>query len=253
MSLEDLIAAERAQPAEPTVAEAKSLWKRIRGGAGAVVPPAFDVSPASTVVTLKMKIAAAVSSAIGKIVVGTAVVGTVAGGTAAVIGGQGEREAAVVVERSPDEAPARERPAAEATEPAVVAPVEAVPEIEPVDPVPEVEPVEAPAVVAPEPVSEPTRSKRRARPEASTFGDEFALIRKAQRALAGGRANAALVALAEHERRFPKGSMNEDRLALRALALCSAGRRDEGRRAAKLLERRHPRSLYAERVNEACD
>ena len=260
MSLEDLIAAERARPAEPTSAEAKSIWKRLRTGGGAVVPPAFDVSPASTVVTLKVKIGAALSSAIGKVVVGTAVVGTVAGGTAAVVSTSAPTEATAEREVAKAEGGAKAKRAAEVkavAAPEVVAVPTEVPEVPVPAEVPEVPAiaeaqVPAPAIVpAANEVDAPAPAKRRAK-ESSTFGEEMALIRKAQRALAGGRADAALATLAEHERKFPRGSMNEDRLALRALALCSAGRHDEGRRAAKLLEQRFPRSLYAERVDERC-
>ena len=250
MSLEDLIAAEKTRPSEPTAAEAKSLWKSIRSGAGAVVPPVFDVSPASTVVTLQTKVSALLSTVVGKAVVATAVAGTLAGGTAAVVTAAEEPEVVAKAERSgaaKKVAPAKERVrAAVPAEPGVPAmPEEPAIEILPDEPV---QPPE-PAVAA-----KPVESKRRAKASAepSTFGDEFTLIKQAQRDLGSGRADAALAALAEHERRFPKGSMTEDRLALRALALCKAGRRDEGQRAAKLLERRFPRSLYAERVGKDC-
>lgn len=253
MSLEDLIAAERATPAEPSTTEAKAIWKRIRNGTGAAVPPAFDVSPATTVVTLKMKISAAVSTTIGKAVVGTAVVGTLAGGTAAVVNvGAGREEAGVsargdVRGRDQDESRALEKKVAK--QKPVAAPVaERAPVIE-------AEPNNVPAPapeVAVEPEVAPAKSKPRAKPSPSTFADEFALIKQAQRAVAKGDANAALAALASHERKFPNGSMNEDRFALRALALCKAGRRDEGRRAASALAQRFPRSLYLDRVNEAC-
>jgi type IV secretory pathway VirB10-like protein len=216
-----------------------------------VVPPAaFDVSPASTVVTAKMKIGAALSTAIGKVVLGAAVVGSVGGGAAAVVRVAGERQAVIEPQEGVVRAKAERRaPAPSEPEPTKLEPAPAaVPAPVPVPQVVAVEP--------PEPEPQPTRASKRRNKRTnagtSTFGDEFSLIRKAQRELASGHADAALATLREHERRFPKGSMNEDRLALRALALCSAGRRDEGRRAAKRLERRFPRSVYAERVNEAC-
>jgi hypothetical protein len=251
MSLEDLIAAERTRPSEPTAVEAKSLWKRIRGGAGVVVPPMFDVSPASTVVTLQTKLSAVLSTVVGKAVVATAVAGTLAGGTAAVV--TAVEEPAVVVKADRGGAAKQVAPTKEpvrAAVPAEPVPAEPVPE----EPAIEILPDEpAPAVQALPPPEPAVAPKRRAKPaEPSTFGGEFTLIKQAQRDLGGGRADAALAVLAEHVRRFPKGSMTEDRLALRALALCKAGRHDEGRRAAKLLERRFPRSLYAERVGRDC-
>ena len=46
--------------------------------------------------------------------------------------------------------------------------------------------------------------------------------------------------------------MQEDRLALRALVLCAAGRDEVGAAAAETFRKSYARSLYAKRVDEAC-
>jgi hypothetical protein len=90
------------------------------------------------------------------------------------------------------------------------------------------------------------------RSEAETLREELALVGAAQTSLGAGDPAAALAALDEHARRFPSGALSLERRALRALALCAAGRRDEGRAEAEAFAARAPGTPLAERVAAAC-
>lgn len=84
---------------------------------------------------------------------------------------------------------------------------------------------------------------------------ETALLRRAQAALAAHTATSAddaLAALDEHARRFPSGTLAEERDATRALALCAAGRVAEAQSAARSFLAAHPTSPLAHRVRSAC-
>lgn len=78
---------------------------------------------------------------------------------------------------------------------------------------------------------------------------EVALLSRATSELRAGRAERALRALAEHERQFPNGVLNEERRAAKAQALCSLGRVSEGRAE---LTRLAPHSPAAARARQAC-
>jgi len=137
--------------------------------------------------------------------------------------------------------------------PAVVAPVAEV------TPVVEVAPVVEPAV-APEPTDRSPRTGRKrqvvavdAEVEGPALGREAALLQQAQAALAGSRASEALAHLATYDREFgASGVLRPEHDGLRAVALCAAGRVEEGRAAADSFLRAHAGSVQAERVRGAC-
>jgi hypothetical protein len=62
----------------------------------------------------------------------------------------------------------------------------------------------------------------------------------------------ALAALDEHQRKFPRGVLAPEREAARPLALCAAGRVDEGRRAAAPFLEGDPNSPTAQHIRSAC-
>jgi hypothetical protein len=84
------------------------------------------------------------------------------------------------------------------------------------------------------------------------IGQEVALLSKAQAELSGGRANLALLALAEHAQRFPRGALAEERMATRGRALCALGRMAEAEAELNRVEKRNPGSPYLPRAREAC-
>jgi len=81
---------------------------------------------------------------------------------------------------------------------------------------------------------------------------EMALLQEAQAALRGGQPDEALALLARHAEAFARGSMIEERQALRVLALCAAGEVADGTAEGAVFLRAHPRSTYAPRVAASC-
>ncbi len=82
------------------------------------------------------------------------------------------------------------------------------------------------------------------------FAEELALLGRATQELHLGHAGKALKALEEHQRRFPNGTLSEERRAAKAQALCAIGRVREGRVEQAKLE---PQSPAAARAREVCD
>lgn len=108
-------------------------------------------------------------------------------------------------------------------------------------------PLTAPPTAAPTPAPTPT--------SLDELPAETALLRRAQAALTlhtVAAAREALDALDEHARRFPEGTLAEERDATRALALCVAGRVEAAQSAARSFLAAHPSSPLAHRVRAAC-
>ncbi len=85
-----------------------------------------------------------------------------------------------------------------------------------------------------------------------TLAEENRLLAKARKALLDEQPERALTLLADHARRFAGGILVEERKALRAVALCDAGRNDDGAAAARAFLRAHPKAALAQRVRSAC-
>ncbi len=125
---------------------------------------------------------------------------------------------------------------------------------------PAADPSPGPALVAPDPpATRPDRPTERPTPTEPTspaepsLADEMQRMRPAQLALAAGDPTRALALLATYLETFPDGRLHEEYLALRAIALCSAGPAPAGRTEADAFLAAHPRSIFAERVRGACD
>lgn len=126
---------------------------------------------------------------------------------------------------------------------AVVAPRPETPELR--AELPEV-PAEAAPALAATTQSKPGKSGKRE--NAGTVADELALIEKARTALDRGQAKSALGTLSTHRRQFPKGAFREEAAALRASALCKAGKTEAAKKAGAAFLRRYPNSVHAVRV-----
>ena len=124
-------------------------------------------------------------------------------------------------------------PAAHAPTPRIASPI-----VAPSTPV-----IDAP-VTSPAPVEAP--------PKASSLAEEIALLQDAHAALQSESAARALGILDEHARRFPRGTLTEEREASRVSALCKLGRPDEARTQAADFLRDHPRSPQAAAVRASC-
>jgi hypothetical protein len=88
--------------------------------------------------------------------------------------------------------------------------------------------------------------------EQSSLAEEAAVLARAQAEIQGGRAEAAVEELAGYARRFPNGALREEYEALRAIALCEAGRTREGRGEAQAFLRERAGSALGDRVRGAC-
>jgi hypothetical protein len=106
-----------------------------------------------------------------------------------------------------------------------------------------------PAAAALAPVPPATAA---ASPDEDPLKAEAQLLSAAQSALAKGAAARALELTSEHAAKFPKGALASERRAIRAMSLCSLGRRDEGRAEATPLIERAPTSPLSQRLAEAC-
>jgi hypothetical protein len=102
------------------------------------------------------------------------------------------------------------------------------------------------ASALPTPIGRPSASS------SSGLWEEAALLREAQRALQGGDPGACLAILDRMAARYPSGALGEERGALRVLALCGSGRREEARALGAAFLRRYPASVHAARVRASC-
>jgi len=81
------------------------------------------------------------------------------------------------------------------------------------------------------------------------LAEEVALLSRATAALHAGDGEDALRAVAEHQQKFPRGVLSEERRSARAQALCLLGRTSEAKRE---LDRLSPTSPQAARARERC-
>jgi hypothetical protein len=84
------------------------------------------------------------------------------------------------------------------------------------------------------------------------LADEVALLSRAETELHAGRPANALLALGEHQRRFPRGTLAEERTAARIQALCALGRTDEANAQLRQLLHISPNSAHEARARQAC-
>jgi hypothetical protein len=90
-----------------------------------------------------------------------------------------------------------------------------------------------------------------ARPSDS-LGRELELLRGAQRALDSGSPTQALTLLNQYAAEFPHGALRHESQAARIIALCAAGQRSAGLKAAEQFLQAEPSSPFARRVRTAC-
>ena len=168
--------------------------------------------------------------------------------------GAGTAEGGQVIERTPPALPRRARPARERTAVAVE-PETADLDATAVEPEPA-----APEAVEPEPAAPASRSRaaaptRAPAPVQSTVEDlqaELSLIKRARAAKQEGRPAAGLSALAEHARRFPRGTLADERRVMKAELLCAAGRAGEARALVRRFLKQRAGSALAGRMSGVC-
>jgi len=144
-----------------------------------------------------------------------------------------------------------------------VSPLAPTPTATPGEPSPAVSTTLVPAVASPE---EAPRGAALAAPPAPSTGkpdvalgpaeslaQEVAILSRAGADLHAGRPAAALVALAEHQRKFPRGALTQERTAARVQALCALGRKQEAQSELDRLARVSPNSPLEARSRQACN
>ncbi len=89
-------------------------------------------------------------------------------------------------------------------------------------------------------------------PAPDGLAEELRLMQRSRRAIDSGAPKTALDILAEHRRRFPRGQLKEDRMALRVVALCASGNDAAGSREAEAFARAFPKSHHLGRVRSSC-
>jgi hypothetical protein len=89
--------------------------------------------------------------------------------------------------------------------------------------------------------------------QSGTLTEETHLLDQAQLALRSGDTDRTLALIEEHDRRFGAGLLREEAHAARVLALCRAGRVEDGRARAEEFTREFPGSPLLPRVRRVCD
>jgi hypothetical protein len=255
---EDLEALIRGAKSCPPVApdgSARAGWDRLRGSLGAaVIVPQIDVPPALVESAIAGKTVAAASVVgwgwAGKAIASAAVT-LVVGGVGVAASGVAKRDASPV----PREVAASATPSASPESVAsVVAPAElpsvaSLPTATNLDVQPTTftaTPIDARTVVV---APESTAKRRATKPGAEA---EAPIIAAAMRALVDGDATTALRELGRHRQLHPRGSMTEDREALRVSALCKAGRAADAAALRDEFLTKWPSSPHASRVRAPC-
>ncbi|MBL9105391.1 MAG: hypothetical protein JNL82_30910 [Myxococcales bacterium] len=101
--------------------------------------------------------------------------------------------------------------------------------------------------------SEPAASEPAAQQDAgSSLEAELALLRAARAALTKGDPATTLRLVADHERQFLRGHLAEERMVLRAQALCERGEVAAARAAVAALLAAYPESPHASTTATAC-
>jgi hypothetical protein len=98
------------------------------------------------------------------------------------------------------------------------------------------------------------RSFPRAPPSTSSdpLGEEVRLVARAEQQLNDGHPNDALRTLGEHARRFPSGTLAEQRMVTRIMSLCALGRTAEAKTELTKLARAYPGSAHLDSARRLC-
>jgi hypothetical protein len=116
----------------------------------------------------------------------------------------------------------------------LAAPSEALPPVE--SPPPRERLPREPRTVAPDSGQAPAQSLK-------AYELELGLLQPARSSIARGDFAAALAAVSQHQREYPRGQLTEEREALRVRALWGLGQKDGALRAAAAFRKRYPRSV----------
>jgi hypothetical protein len=85
-----------------------------------------------------------------------------------------------------------------------------------------------------------------------SLAEETRLLRQAQEAFDRGDAQGALALARQHEAKYPNGTLYEERMVLRILALCALGRPAEAGAVARQVLRSAPGSPHLAGIRASC-
>jgi len=129
--------------------------------------------------------------------------------------------------------------------------------VAPARPLPPSRPVrhadKAPSAAPPAPASAESAPSQAPLTRDQELASERALIERARSALARGKPDDALEAIARHRRDFAAGQLVEERCALEILALAVGHNLDEARRRAAEFRRTYPGSMLRRTIDQALD
>jgi hypothetical protein len=134
----------------------------------------------------------------------------------------------------------------------VAPPVVSPPPPRPPAPAPSAPPEPVQEDVAPSPRQPSAARSAPARRPRDGLSEEVAILSRAETELHGGDLQRALKSLDEHERKFGRGALTEERTAARIQVLCALGRSAEAEAELARLVRMAPRSPHTARARQAC-
>jgi hypothetical protein len=122
-------------------------------------------------------------------------------------------------------------------------------------PLHELRPAPSPEAEKPAPdKTEPEKvHEEKAQEEQCGIAGELKLLQRAQHDLQEHKADEVLTALQQASRACPGEGLEQERLALRILALCQLGRADDARTGLVRLEKEAPQSPSLGRIHAECD
>ncbi len=126
---------------------------------------------------------------------------------------------------------------------------------EPSVPAPVLAPAAPPGADSAVATVEPSRAGGRAAASAQAndrLAEEVAILSQAERDLHAGQYRDALRLLDEHRRKFPNGTLAQERIAARVQALCGLGRVTEAQAELARLTRLSPKSPHGGPAKQAC-
>jgi hypothetical protein len=228
-----LVDAARREAGGPTQEQRTRMRRAVMVAVGAVAGATATTGTAAAAIAT-----APAGGLMAKIGIGAVMVALVSGGVA-------------LLSRN-DEAPVTPRAATTASTSAASAVASAQPldqEAAPTAAPPEATAITTPSA-APPVVMRSATSQAAASGKSDGLAEELVLVRTAQDALRAGNHSEALVSLDRYAKRIPKGQLGYEAAALRAIALCGVGRKQDGRAILKAMP--ESGSPMAARIDDAC-
>jgi len=225
--MRELVAGYRRSIA-PQAGDRSRIWERLETEPASATPARDHRSSIGVAVAIAIAVAAAVVLALG-------------------LAGQVAQRTAIAPPMQSADSPRPDADQLAARERAAAVPVPAT-----LPPAPSIAPAPARDEPAAATIAPREPAPRVQTPTLDPLRAELPLIEAARAALDRGEHARVLQLLDDHRRRFPAGVLRPEARALRAIALCAAGRTAQGRGEAHVLLGERESSAHHGRVREAC-